>query len=91
MSCVAAGGVPGRAESLEAPAGAGRAPLLVFAAVLVLVAVAAVVGWSVGWFALLLAPALLVTLWVLASVVAALRRARGGEEGEGEPGRFRRS
>lgn len=78
-----AGAVSGRGASLEAPAGAGRGPLVVVVGVLLLVAVALVVGLSGSWFALVLAPAALATLWIGWSVVAAMRRSRKEGEDEG--------
>lgn len=74
--------VSDRASTLEVPAGAGRGPLLLVLAVLLLAAVSLVVGLTLGWFVLLLAPALLLSVWIAWSVVAAMRRARegGGEE-----------
>lgn len=73
--------LPSRIDSLQAPARAGRGPLLGFLFVLALVlAVVLVAAFENGWLYALLVPVAAFSLFVLVQVARVLLASRSSEE-----------
>ena len=70
---------PSRIDSLERPSGAGRAPVLVYVAVLMVAAVTLLVGFvtPVGWLVALLVPVVVFATWLAFRVVVQMARPKG--------------
>ena len=74
-----------RAESLQAPPGARRAPLVVFltlVGVAVLTLLVGLSGW--GWLVALLIPMIAMTFYIVLNTLWVLRQGRQSGEGEEE-------
>ncbi|MGB1586085.1 MAG: hypothetical protein ACPHID_03450 [Thermoplasmatota archaeon] len=74
-----------RAESLQAPPGARRAPFVVFLTLVGIAVITLVVGLSGwGWLVALLVPMVAMTLYIGLNIVWVLRQERQNGEGREE-------